>query len=401
MSTQVPKLRLLATLTIAACYFSPSVQATTITLPSASTSAVLYGDFYSYSLPILAWQYDQLNGGGVGPGNPFYVTSTPGAIQNDVVVATGASGSGVNTNFAGMNDAYATPSGNGGLPYFSTGQTSLHPTGSGGLAGAADQNTTWNATLASLTGYLGGSAGLLNSMVLMFNNNEINSGGGAFQSLLAWAQISLRDTDGNLPTQYFTFANNCPAGNVCLSGGVIGSTGGIVSGPDKDPALYSRPATDNSYPIGPVGSTPSLSDFVISGGNVCLTATGVVVDCSDPSVAETINHNLGANQAAYAVFSPELDSQLNKWWNGGSGGGTGYDVLSIDFRMGCNSEFAQRCTNAQMIDNGYEQLFMARGILPPPPPEDVPEPHSAALIALGLLALSWQIRRIQATRLLA
>ena len=45
-----------------------------------TTGYVQYGDGLSYSLPLLAYFYDHANGGGTGPGNPFYVSSTPGAI---------------------------------------------------------------------------------------------------------------------------------------------------------------------------------------------------------------------------------------------------------------------------------------------------------------------------------
>ena len=47
-----------------------------------------------------------------------------------------------------------------------------------------------------------------------------------------------------------------------------------------------------------------------------------LVACSSPSAVTTLNHNLGANQAAYAAYSPELDQALNSWWNGGAGGGS-------------------------------------------------------------------------------
>lgn len=367
-----------------------------IVLPGPSdTNTVLYGDFYSYSLPILAYQYDKVNGGGTGPGNPYYVVSTPGQIQDDIVVATGASGSPVNTNLFGMNDAYNTPNGTGGLPYFSTGQTALHPGTSGGLSAAADQSTTWNTMLSALTGFLGGGAGGLNSLVFMFNNNEVNSGGGANQSLLVWAQMSLRDLDGVLPTKYFTFANSCTAGggNVCLSGGVLGGTGGYVVGPGKDPSLYSSSSPDSIYPLAAPGSTPSLSDFVISGGNVCFDAADTLVNCSDPSAVTTFNHNLGANQVAYAVYSPELDAELNNWWNGGLGNGTGYDVMSIDFRLGCNSQFTTTpCTGNQVIDNGFEQLFIVAGQAGTPP-SDVPAPPTALLVGIGLVPMIWRLRR--------
>lgn len=369
-------------------FLLPAVaQATSITLPNPQTSAVLYGDFYSYSLPVLAWQNNKMNGGGAGPGTPYYVDSSPGQIQNDVVVATGSNGQQVTTNYAGMNDAYQTPNGTGGLPYFSTGQTGLHPTGTGGLTGAADQQTTWNATLSAMTGFLGsGSGSALNSLVFMFNNNEMNSGRGANQSLVAWAQVSLRDTDGNAPTKYFTFANNCPTGNLCISGGVVGATGGILAGPDKDPTLYSRGAPNDSYPVGPVGTNPGLADFVVSGGQVCLNASGAVVACGTPGAVATINHNLGANQAAYAVFSTELDQELSKWWNNGTGNGSAYDVMSVDFRIGCRSITGfVACANDQQIDGGYEQLFIARGLSNTP--NRVPAPHVLALFGIGLISL--------------
>lgn len=67
-----------------------AAQAAAFTLPA--TGYVQYADAQSYSLPLLAYLYDQANGGGVGPGNPFYVASTPGAIKDLVVIATGASG---------------------------------------------------------------------------------------------------------------------------------------------------------------------------------------------------------------------------------------------------------------------------------------------------------------------
>lgn len=248
--------------------------------------------------------------------------------------------------------------------------------------------------MSAMTSFLGsGSGGALNSLVFMFNNNEINSGGGAYQSLLAWAQVSLRDTDGNAPTKYFTFANNCPSGNLCISGGVVGATGGILAGPDKDPTLYSRGAPDNTYPVGAVGSNPALADFVISGGEVCLNAAGATVQCGDPTAVATINHNLGANQVAYALVSSELDQELNAWWNGGAGNGSAYDVMSVDFRIGCNPALVT-CTNGQMIDNGYEQLFIARG-LGATPPNRVPAPNVLALVGIGLLSLSLLRQRIR------
>src|SRR6185503_16924072 len=67
---------------------------------------VQYGDGQSYSLAIS----QGLGGCTQKNGCPYYVGSSPGQIQDLVVIATGANGQQLTTNFAGMNDAYATPS---------------------------------------------------------------------------------------------------------------------------------------------------------------------------------------------------------------------------------------------------------------------------------------------------
>src|SRR4030042_6563174 len=53
---------------------------------------VTYGDGNSYSLPVLALLYDAINGGGTGPGNPYYIASGVGQIKDLTVIGTGASG---------------------------------------------------------------------------------------------------------------------------------------------------------------------------------------------------------------------------------------------------------------------------------------------------------------------
>jgi len=61
-----------------------------LTLPVASTSnTVTFGDAVSYSLPILG----------------LSVQSSPGQIEDCIVLATGSSGGPVTTNFAGMDNA--------------------------------------------------------------------------------------------------------------------------------------------------------------------------------------------------------------------------------------------------------------------------------------------------------
>src|SRR5258707_1109777 len=77
-----------------------------LTLPTASPfNSATFGDGVAYALPVLG----------------IDVQSSPGQIDDCIVVATGANGTGVTTNFAGMDNAYSTPNGTGGSPYFRTG----------------------------------------------------------------------------------------------------------------------------------------------------------------------------------------------------------------------------------------------------------------------------------------
>ena len=145
---------------------------------------VTYGDGNSYALPVNAFIYDAAQGGGTGPGIPFYVVSTPGAIKDLTVVATGASGNPVNTNYPGADDAYPTPNGTGSSNYFSTGSVA-DPGGAGEFNGiTGDAAGTWDVTLAALASFLQGD-----SPVFFFNNNQVNSGASTNQNLAAWAQI--------------------------------------------------------------------------------------------------------------------------------------------------------------------------------------------------------------------
>lgn len=301
-----------------------------ITLPDPTQNAMLYGDFYSYSLPILAYMYDEEFGGGVGPGNPFYVKSTPGHISSSIVIATGASGVGVNTNYAGMDNAYPTPN-SSGIPTFSTG-TTADP----GFTGPMPTNNpdTWDTTIAALLGYLEGDY-----PVFMFNNNQEKSE----QNLWAYGQIRLWDSGGAAaPVLYDLVSPN-------------GDGTGIFGG---DPYTYVSPSYANpAWQPGPM-------DYVFSGGAVCLGASGSPVACGSPeAVAGPFDHNLGADQVAYAIFSPELNAFLQDWSETSS-----YDMISVDLRM-------------HSLNSGYEQAFILPGQSGEYP---VPEPASAVMMLLGM-----------------
>lgn len=315
-------------------------------LDLSGASYVTYGDANSYAL-----QVDGVIAGSTGPGSLYYVNSTPGAIQDQIVILTGASGTNVNTNLAGMDNAMQAV----------TGTTNNFFSG------------VWNSTLAAFAGFTGAAP------IFFFNNNQVNSGASTNQNLAVWAQVSL--TGAGQTTKYFDFTNRDSPYALFTEGG-----GGVFMG---NVGAYT------STGAGPIAGTNAATDYVLSGGAICLNGS-IPVSCSSPHTAGPINNNLGANQAAYAIVAPELDAFLASWI---SGGFAGYTDIHVDLRYGCDpattnpdGSLATQGTGSCIgrdANNGYEQLFVgtAASVL------QVPEPGILSLVALGLLGLAVTSRR--------
>ena len=335
---------------------------------------VQYGDGQSYSLP------NAINTqcGGTSSGCQYNVKSTPGDIKDLVVLATGTSNGPAVSNFAGMDNAYATPNGAGGAPFFST-----NPVTSQSSQGTINNNgaNTWDSSLSALKGFLAGD-----QMVFFFNNNQTNTQGGATQSLAAWAQLSITDAAGNVIGIY-DFTNNGGKYGLFTEGG-----GGHYLG---DVGNYT------STGAGPLAGTNAATDYVLSGGAICYLA-GVPTSCSNPHDLGPVNHNLGANQAAYAILFPELNAQLTGLFSSLSSNALDNYTLHVDLRLGCDANTAAgNCTGngtsvpwGRDLDNGYEQVFMGTSSAlgcqvgdPSCNPVPVPEPSSLALFAAALLGV--------------
>ncbi|MBA6391555.1 hypothetical protein H4J38_12335 [Colwellia sp. BRX10-3] len=328
----------------------------------AGQGYVTYGDFNSYSLPIAG----------------INVSSAPGQIFELVVVATGTNGNPVNTNFSGMDNAYSTPSGSSDGNFFSTGLAS-DPSQVSSFFG--DNNATWDTSLTALEAYLAGEA-----MVFFFNNNNLN--GANLQSLAGWAQVKVTDNTG-AEIGVFDFTNNNGAYGLVSEGG-----GGTFFG---DPADY---LSDGSGPI--IGDNAG-TDYVLSGGPICIdtdTTPPTPVSCNSPLADDgPINHNLGANDAAYAIVAPELNFLLKGLFDSGSS--LDDFTMSIDLRLGCDPGFGSAgdeiCTGAvsgfgKNINNGYEQLFIASATFESPN-TPIPEPGTLLLLS-GSLLLLWRHKLI-------
>ena len=321
----------------------------------SGASYVTYGDANSYAL-----QVEGVRAGSTGPGSLYYVNSTPGAIQDLIVVATGAGGVKVNTNVAGMDNALSTPSGVSGSNFF---------------AGI------WNSTLAAFTGALGA----LNPL-FFFNNNQVSSGAATNQQVAVWAQVSL--TGAGQTTRFFDFTNQASPYALFTEGG-----GGVFNG---NVGAYS------SLGAGPIAGTNLRTDYVLSGGAICLSTAvsiagpiGTPVSCTSAVPhGSAINNNLGANQASYAIDVPELNAFLNTYRTGGF---PLYTDIHVNLRFGCDPATIGTSGGTATIgdcvgrnaNNGFEQLFIGTTANV----TQVPEPGILGLLALGMLGLAVVTRR--------
>jgi hypothetical protein len=309
-------------------------------------------------------------------GNSAYnVQSSPGQIQDDVVLATGAGGTGVNTNPAGMDPAYQMPSGTGGAPFSTTANGTLY------------QNTApinpgvWTTSVAAMNSFLAG-----HQLAFYFNLNQENAGSNPTnigpptagspngtpapaQDLLGWARVTLSGGP-NAPVSYYLTSPSAASfflPGVPLPGGV---TGPLDNGPVANPASASF-----SPPPNPL--TGGLGDTRWSYAPGAVTVdktTGNLLHFGPPQPGDTnyavVNQNLGANQASFAFFSPDLNTQLQTG---------GYTTMTVDFDLSGQ-------------DNGYEQLFIL--------PTDVggplvtPEPTTMMVWSvLGLVGIGMAVFR--------
>ena len=264
----------------------------------------------------------------------------------------------------------------------------------------------WSGTpsLVALNTFLAGKA-----PVFFFNNNQEKSLGTAAETLAAWMQVSVEWTDSNGDDQvaYFDLTNNNGKYALVTEGG-----GGKFLG---NVATYA-----NTTGAGPDGSSNDNTDYVVSGGAVCVATGGgntptpvpcgsvlsydppgipgtqTLADLGFTEVSTGINHNLGADHAAYAILFPELNVLLADLAAKGIDG-----VMHVDLRLGCDPTLfgtnakATICTGTDIgwgknVNNGYEQLFIGRAVQPPPV---VSSPGSLGLMAGGLMAAGALLRR--------
>jgi hypothetical protein len=315
----------------------PTMQSFT-TLPSPNcglsqtNNCIQFGDFTVYSLGLLYTQaYFAQHGSfpttNPNPGKPFYVASDPGELGRDgyIVYGTGTNNNNVVTNGNGrlIDDAQQQPTGSGSHPPFVVGAaTETTPTFTG------DDPARWSGTLSAIRTELAAGSAPDGKFVIYFNLNETGTDGLAGIDLLTWFHVSLIDKEGILPELNYYLT------------GKPGSTDTPNVGNDSDP------------------------NWVTVTGTICVSATAGFLSFGPCDAAQKalggkdVNENLGQNTAAFAIYNADLSDM----------------VLNSDY------DYIQGNWMFSNINNGYEQEFSALT----PMGQNVPEPNSLLLVALGL-----------------
>ena len=367
-----------------------------VTLPNpncglgSNNNCLVFNDFTVYSLALINFQ---AGFGPPSPGDPYYVQSNGSAIAGALVIGSHDANAINNQDTLPLtaDQAYTTPTGPQASPNFlmtpgTTGSgTQNSPTP---LAGAGDfvaqsqttinnyltANSTlgtsftgpngnlplWNVSTAALKTYLNGGA-----LDFFFNLNQTNSANSYLQSpedMLAALEVIMTGPGGQV--KFYLIGDSC--------GGVPGS---CIPGAQS----FAQQAGVNDI------LQTSTDQWAYVHGDICVTSAGAVLGfgvCTPTETAaggQNVHQNLGANNAAFALYSQALQNALNCVLPG-PGGGACYTTMSVDLRMAGEN-------------NGFEQLFILPGMFSGT--TQVPEPATISLVGGGLLLLGLTLRRRQ------
>ncbi|WP_448211822.1 hypothetical protein [Colwellia sp. MEBiC06753] len=354
------------------CMFIPPSQAG-VMVPNpdcgftGGSNCLVFDDFTVFSMSFL--QFNETGSLKPVSGDTYYIDSSPGKIDDDIVIASSPASATNNSDISatGIDDAFNTPNAgasdlfamlavNEPSPVLTNdniqGGNALMPNPDSlniddDNAGTADFDLSlWDIEIDVLKTFLNGE-----DMMFFFNLNEtgaqdqLDSG----QDMLGWLRVYLTDS---------------------ATGDSIEFT---LSGNGTLPFVQSQPQTAAGGSIMPDNILPTPEDeWAYIHGEICVSSIdGSVLglgSCNvngNPADGVTVDQNLGANSAAFGLWNEDLNSLI---YSGK------YDMMSVDLRMA-------------HIENGYEQLFI-RAAEVGEPPRDIPEPKTILLLAFSLLVLS-------------
>jgi hypothetical protein len=348
-----------------------------------SGNCLAFDDFTVYSLALLNFQ---TGNGTLHPNDPYYVKSTGSDIANDIVIGSSDANAINNQDIASIagkvDNAYNTPN-NPNSPVMgnflmipskepiATGfvgdnaaqsQTTIVNPNTAGIDGASGpvNNGTlplWDIQTQALQTYLAGS-----KLVFYFNLNQINSNSTYLtsgQDMLGYLDVYLTNTVTGARVKFTLSGDDCGTG----PGSCTAAQSFAASDANQNNILPTTP--DPNDPDGDVTHT-----WAYIHGQICVADDGTVLGfgtCASLGVTgNTVNQNLGANNAAFALYSQGLQDALDSGL---------YNVMSVDLRMAAE-------------DNGFEQLFIAATTIP-----GVPEASSLVIVIAGLTFLAFGRQR--------
>jgi hypothetical protein len=364
-----------------------------VTLPSpncglgSDNNCLVFNDFNVYSLALINFQ---AGFGPPSPGDPFYVSSNGSHIASALVIGSHDANAIDNQDQLPLtaDQAYTTPTGPSAAPMFlmiPANQNAPTPlTGAGDFVAQAQttinnvntvntvlgtsltgngsgQLPLWNVATSALKTYLNGGA-----LDFFFNLNQTNSATSFLQSpedMLATLEIIFTNSTTHAQVKFFLNGDAC--------GGGPGSCIPFAQSFDQQAGLTDVLQT-------------AQDKWAYVHGQICVTSAGAVLGFGTCTPSETaaggqnVNQNLGANNAAFALFSQGAENALN--CVDPITHLACYDVMSADLRMAAEN-------------NGFEQLFILPGQFTIS--HEVPEPASISIVGGGLLLLGLTLRRRQ------